>query len=186
MLLYKACWKEESKEAGAPLPHQHRSVKYLNSQAWGTVATLMWCNFPFSNTATSNLQPRATLITASDLWFALKLLIVKGSVFPFDFLCGQLHYVYNNSLYQDPDFDPNFLSQLCTSFLMWAYFTSLILIKCRGVVVFFFHVNFFSQICSFLFSPVIAVGLTALLEFWIQIRGFFPFFSLTTFLLLQS
>lgn len=51
--------------------------------------------------------------------------------------------------------------QLCTSFLMWVYFTSLILIKCRGV---FFYIDFFSQICSFLFSPVIAVGLTALLE----------------------
>lgn len=55
--------------------------------------------------------------------------------------------------------------------------------------VFFFTLIFFSQICSFLFFfPVVAEGLTALLklEFRIQIRGFFPFSSLTTFLLLQS
>lgn len=71
----------------------------------------------------------------------------------------------------------------------WVYITSLKLIKCRGGLIIFFTLIFFSQICSFFFFfLVVAEGLTALLklEFWIQIRGFFPFSSLTTFLLLQS
>lgn len=67
MLSCKVCWKEESKEAGAPLPHEHHPVKYLHSQAWGRVTTLIWCNLPFSDPATSNLQLIVTLITASDL-----------------------------------------------------------------------------------------------------------------------
>lgn len=57
-----------------------------------------------------NLQPMATLITASAVCSALNFRIVKGSIvfFPFGFLCGQIHFFYNNSLYQDTGFDPNF------------------------------------------------------------------------------
>lgn len=55
VLLCQVYWEGESKEAKAPLPHQHCLVKYVNSQAQGRAATLILCNFPSSNAATSSL-----------------------------------------------------------------------------------------------------------------------------------